>query len=109
MFVKVKNSEVIKYPYDMSDLLNDNPHTNYDDRYDLLGWFILTDSHVKNQEELVEVELVPQPENTDETKKFVNLGPVLENGIWKERWDLIDKTLEELEDHSLKVTTRTTA
>lgn len=99
MIAKVKGGELLKFPYSMGDLSSENNNTQFDGRHDIFGWFNLTDSHLVNQEELVEVitESVP---SVDCSKNNLILGntPVFKNNKWVFEYSILPKTQEELDE-----------
>ena len=86
MFIKAKNSEVIKYPYTMEDLYADYPNTSFPDKLEnnTLAEF---DVYIVNEQ--------PQPE-IDYTKNVTEETPNLMNGEWYQDWAVTDATLEEI-------------
>jgi hypothetical protein len=50
-----KNGSILTYPYTWDSLQEDNPSSAYDFTLDLKQTFDTTDSHIKSNEELVEV------------------------------------------------------
>ena len=86
MYIKLKNGIIDKYPYSISQLKQDNKDTSFpaemsDER--LAEWdvfpVVLTDS--------------PQIDY----KQIVLEGtPVNENGLWKQVWNVTDKSVDEI-------------
>jgi hypothetical protein len=86
MFIKAKNSEVIKYPYTMDDLYAEYPNTSFPDKLEdsTLAEF---DIYIVNQH--------PQPQ-LDHTKNVIEETPNLLNGEWHQDWVVTDATEEEI-------------
>jgi hypothetical protein len=81
MYIKVKNNKIIKFPYTINDLKEDNPFTNYDNRYDVKGWFDKTETALKEGYELVKVEIKEKPDFDKENQHIVLADmPALESG-----------------------------
>lgn len=99
VIAKVKNSELLKFPYSMSDLSSENNNTQYDNRYSIFEWFNQTDAHIKNGEELVVVEEEPIP-SADWSKMNATLNdvPSFKNGKWVFEQILFEKTQEQKDD-----------
>lgn len=85
MYVKAINNIVIKYPYNYTDLLSDNPGTSFPE--------------VMPNERLAEWNVFPV-ESVE--KPICNLGeiveeidPICENNVWKQQWNVRPATQEE--------------
>lgn len=95
-YAKIKNSQVIKYPYTMEDLFKDNPHTKYDNRYTLPEWFLLSDLFVKDNYLLEEVQVESFPSVDLDIYLVKNCSlPILKNGNWVLEWDVNERTDEQ--------------
>ena len=95
-YAKIKNEQVVKYPYEMGDLWTENENTAFDCRFDLVGWFYQTEEHTLNGCDLVEVIRQPLPEINNETHKLVEDSvPVLIDGVWTIVIRIEEKTEEE--------------
>ena len=101
--VKIKDDQVMKFPYDFTDLMTDNPYTSYDTRFDVMGWFNQTDDALKHGYSLHPVEEQEFPHEVDQSIKNISLSttPVLENDVWVLKWIITDKTPEEIEQFQL--------
>jgi hypothetical protein len=84
MYAKIKDNNLILFPYTLSSLLLDNPATQYDDRYDLLGWFNQTESHLLEGYTLAEVVVADTPEGIDGFVDAIETAtvPTLVDGAW---------------------------
>ena len=84
MYAKIKDNNLILFPYTLSSLLLDNPATQYDDRYDLLGWFNQTEKHLLEGYTLEEVVEGDIPEGIDGFVDAIETAtvPTLVDGAW---------------------------
>ena len=83
IYIKINDGNIATYPYTYSSLYSENPYSQYDDRYDLRGWFnqtetCLVEGHVL--EEVVEA-AVPVINHAAE-KNVINNLPTLIDGVW---------------------------
>jgi hypothetical protein len=86
MFIKVKNNEIIKYPYAMEDLYVDYPNTSFPDKLE---------SSTLAEFDIYIVNPSPQPQ-VDHTKNVVEETPNLFKGEWYQDWVIADATTEEI-------------
>lgn len=100
MYAKIKNNTVIQYPYDFNSLQEDNPHTSFDNRFDLVAWFEQTEAASDSM--LVNVTIEEQPE-FDASKQNIKLlnTPTLVNSEWVLSWEITKKTKKEIADYSV--------
>lgn len=83
MHAKIKNGTVLKYPYTIGSLLEENPSTNFGDIADIVAVYASTEDAQKTGATLVAVELGPIPQCDPETQSFrPSKEPVYENGKW---------------------------
>lgn len=93
IFAKVNGTTVIKYPYTMDSLREENPYTNYGDNNSVEYWYPMTEDAVKTGCSLVEVELLPKPEVSDYYKIAIqDFVPKIVNNKWVLDWTIFDKT-----------------
>jgi hypothetical protein len=98
MYAEILNNQVIKYPYTLEQLQSDNPYTNYDERYDVVGWYNLTEKAITTGSTLVDVEEQPFPEYNGVTQAIIkHTVPVYKNDKWIFGWDIVDKTQERID------------
>lgn len=103
-YAKVKSDTVIKFPYTTETLMEENPYTQYDDRFDLLGWYEQTDDAINDGNMLVLVEALPIPEFDAATKKIKEAStPTLVDNKWVLGWDILDKTQEEIQQYQTTI------
>ena len=93
MYTKIKDNNVVQYPYGFDELFADNPYTNFDIIYDLPAVFATTESGL-NGHTLEQVRLV-QP-ISDHTKNYTEGTPSLSDGIWTQTWNVTDASQEEI-------------
>ncbi len=84
MYAKIKDNNLILFPYTHDSLVLDNPATRYDDRYDLLGWFNQTETHLLEGYTLEEVVMADIPEGIDNAVEYSQTAdnPTLVDGVW---------------------------
>mgnify|MGYP003342715543 CR=1 FL=1 len=109
MIAKVKGDKLLKFPYFMSDLSSENNNTNFDGRHDIFGWFKLSDLHLVNGEDLVEVKQEPVPD-VDFSKNKATFGatPVFKDGCWVFECFIEARTQEELDEIAAYIPESTT-
>lgn len=100
MLAKIKNNELIKYPYGYDDLQKDNPYTKFTGVLDLVSLFKESEEHTLKEYNLVEVIveekpttiLFPGTSNSTPLTPFhiVTLSdiPVKEGDKWVLKWNI---------------------
>ena len=95
MYAKIKNSQIVQYPYGYSELQNDNPYTNFNGA-NVYDAFQGTDENLAGAE-LVEVQIEQTPTYDDKTQRVVfATSPVFNGGNWVIACTVVSKTSEEL-------------
>lgn len=95
MYVKVKNNQVIQYPYGYAELQAENPYTNF-------NGLELPYAFQGTEENLAGNILEPvvndnTPPYNDSTQRLIAAEtPVFENNQWVIKFSVVDKTSEEL-------------
>jgi hypothetical protein len=99
MYAKIKDNNLILFPYTLSSLLLDNPNTEYDDRYDLLGWFNQTEKHLLEGYTLEEVVEGDIPEGIDNTVEYNQTAdqPTLVDGVWTLVVTIVPRTQSDMD------------
>lgn len=95
MYAKVKDSQIVQYPYGYAELQSDNLFTNFNG-VDLFQAFQGTDTNLAGYilETVIQQE---QPQYSSDTQVVsLSSSPVLEAGQWVLQWAIRDKTAEEL-------------
>jgi hypothetical protein len=87
MYIKLKNGVVDKYPYSINDLRIDNSNTSFPSEM--------------SDERLAEWEVYPVKTFDSPTitykQNLVEDTPILVNGEWKQVWNVINKSQEEID------------
>jgi hypothetical protein len=86
MYIKLNNNVIDKYPYSESQLKNDNPQVSFPQtiskntfaEYDVYEVIETTAPSVTYKQNLVED------------------TPINENGVWKQVWNVVDKSIDEI-------------
>ena len=102
-YAKVKTYNIlIQFPYSFTDLKNENPNMEYDDRFDLPQWYAQTQDAITNNCKIVEVfDIIPLPENYNHlTQTAIKMTlPVLVDNQWVLGWNIFPKTEQEILDY----------
>jgi hypothetical protein len=100
MFAKVKDSILLKYPYDFSDLLSENPYTNYGLSNDVASIFPSTEAALLHGCELAEVRVSDTPAFDSKTHKIDFSAPILADGRWVIQTTVVEKSQAEISAES---------
>jgi hypothetical protein len=104
MYAKINHSGLLKFPYTQEDLLNENPHTNFDFSNSLESIYAQTEDAQENQSSLISVKVEMTPADIDPYVKHIrNQTPNYVNGEWVLGWSQIQKTQDELDQHAFTV------
>jgi len=96
MYAKIKNGQVIQFPYTWTAFVADNNNTNYADNTDMLSIFPDTDL-AKQGFECVAVDMTDPP-SIDERTQTYSEGPIaLVNGVWTQTWITSQKSADQLQ------------
>lgn len=83
MYAKVLNNQLIKYPYQLKELLEENPYTKFDDATDLPTLYSRTEDAANTGASIIEIVYAEIPTFNPKTEKVVfNDAPTLINGVW---------------------------
>jgi hypothetical protein len=85
-YAKIENGEVIKYPYSIQDLKKDNPNVSFPS---------IIDEPTKFRYCMLPIQKVEVQE--DYTKNISENFPELIEGIWTQKWTIVDATQEEID------------
>lgn len=88
MYIKIINQQVVQYPYNDSDLRYEYSNTSFP--------ATLTDE-IRQTFNMYKVEQVSIPDFNDRTQKIIEITPTLDNNIWKQTWQIVDLTDEEIQ------------
>jgi hypothetical protein len=97
MKAKVKNGQVLVWPYTAANLQAENPSTRFGTEsldVALEGLFAKTEE-AKMGAELVEVLALPEPSYNPITHRLVPATPVLTSGQWRHNWSIVARTSQE--------------
>lgn len=97
MYAKVLNNQLIVYPYQLKELLEENPYTKFDDATDLPTLYSRTEDAANTGASIVEVVYAPIPTfNSNEERVVYNDAPTLIDGVWVLGNTIVVSTQEEL-------------
>lgn len=99
-YAKIKNGNIVQYPYGMKQLEEDNPHTIYHSS-DIAEIYPTTIDGSKNGFYLVPVQATERPVTTPYEKTYEELPCQDSNGDWRQVWSVIKLSDEEIE--SIKI------
>jgi hypothetical protein len=85
-YLRILNNE-IRYPYDLESLKVEYPNTSFPSNMNIIN---LIDY------DIFLVNTVNQPSTNDYTKNYVEVIPQLYNGEYYQHWEIVDATLEEI-------------
>lgn len=89
MYAKIINDEVVKFPYFIQELKEENPYTSFADNLEV-DFATLAEFNVYRVFETA------QPEFNPLTEKVVKGEIVLANNRWEESWEVVSLTVEEI-------------
>ena len=89
MYAKILNNEVVKYPFSMTQLLEENPYTNYGPISNFIELYSLTDTAKSEGSFLVEVEESTKPDCDIFNQKVIEVNPVLLNEKYIQTWQIV--------------------
>lgn len=95
-YAKIKENNLVVFPYTWITLQEENPNSYYDSRFNLTEWYSKTEDAVNTDSYLVEVTIAIPP-TVDTMTQSVELksSPELSNEMWTLNWNIRDKTEEE--------------
>lgn len=101
MYAKVKNGQLVQFPYSQSELQADNPYTNFNG-LDVYEAFQGTETNLNgNTLELVVTQEQPQYDSKTQVISLSNT-PVVEAGQWMLKWSVRNKTTEEIAQQNVE-------
>jgi hypothetical protein len=87
MYAKIKNNEVVTFPYGFDELQADNPHTRFTGVIIIPDLFDLTEEKILKGYDLAEVKQIEKPHTTPFQEATLNDKPTLnDNGEWELGW-----------------------
>lgn len=104
MYAKIKDTEVVKFPYTINDFYEDNPFNYPDHSVDFVAVFPYTEQAIIHGCTLVDVTDEPQPQfNTETHIASLIATPVLKDGVWVREWELTELDDERRADRLVAV------
>jgi hypothetical protein len=95
MYAKILNNAVVKYPFTLVELEQENPYTKYNMDVDLIDIYPKTETGTRENSFLVEVHSSTPPSFNPALEKIVESNPVLSNGQWVQNCVIEQLTEEE--------------
>jgi hypothetical protein len=103
-YAKVKDSELILYPYTFGTLQSENPYTNYGNDWDVEVWYPGTEDAIKNGYTLASVAVAPEPTYDPAAQTCTpNEKPTLVNGVWTLEWTVAPMTPEQEQAYQARI------
>lgn len=96
MYAKVNKGDVIIYPYTIDNLLEENPYTNYDSRFNVAEWYAQTKEYEESENEVVVVNRKTYSFDQTIEKVVYDTQPSLEDGDWVLNGSIVPRTPEEI-------------
>lgn len=103
MYAKIKDDKVVKYPFTLTDLHEENPFTKFENisfeispEEEIISLYASTDAGLEGNS-LVKVVIAPRPAADPLKKRVLNAEPTLEDGVWTDNWKVVDLSQEELD------------
>lgn len=104
VYAEVNGTTLIKFPYTIGSLMEDNPYTNYGPDPDLKTIFPQTETAIQNGHMLVPVTYSLKPTFDPEIENCIqNSQPILVNNNWVLDWTITAKTSEEKQSYQQQV------
>lgn len=104
VYAEVNGTTLVKFPYTLGSLMEDNPYTNYGPAPDLEVIFPQTNTAIQNGYTLVPVTYFPEPAFDPATQNCVqNVHPTLIDGVWTVSWSVTEKTPAEQQAYQQQV------
>lgn len=100
MYAKIKDGQVIQYPYGYAELQADNPHTNFNG-LGLIQAFQGTEANNSGNTLEAVVNQITPPYNERTQKLIASDAPSFENGQWVIKFSVVDKTTNEIDEEEI--------
>lgn len=101
MKAKILAGECVKFPYSEITLNEENPNSNFDDRFSLVEWFNQTNEHLVKGFVLEDVEFSQVPSYDPLTQSLLTEKmPVKQNGKWVLNYVVVNLTPEQISQSS---------
>lgn len=91
-YAKIKNNQVVKYPYCLTDLHEENPNQNFDPPYDFDALYALTPEGKTGEFSVVFVNYSAEPVFDSTTQRICisSNPPYLQNEKWFVDWVILE-------------------
>lgn len=99
MYAKIKDGQLVQFPYGFGEFKEDNPYTNYGPDGDIETLFPQSDLATVHGYELVKVFAGEAPSVDSRTHIVDSLPPSLIDGQWEITWAVREKTEEEKQEY----------
>lgn len=86
-YAKIIDGVVLQYPYDMSDLRQDNPNTSFPRS-------MTAEQYAEWN--MVAVVVDPKPSYDPIYKEISTTGPSLVDGVWTQGWEILDRDVDDI-------------
>jgi hypothetical protein len=99
MYAKTHNTDLIKYPYTVTNLQEENPYSNYDSRFTLPEWYAQTEEAFNTGYVVNDVVRATEPDYTSDTHYLSEkTNPELVEGVWVLGWNIVERPTSMLDD-----------
>jgi len=97
LYAKVHSAEVLQFPYTLDTLRSENPYTDYDNRFDVIGWYNQTEDARRDGKSIVEV-IEQDPPIFNTTTQIIEKEslPSLIDNNWVLSWKIINRSEDEI-------------
>ena len=92
-YARIKNDEVVKYPYCLTDLHKETPNQNFQPPYNFDALYALTPEAQTGEYSVVFVNYSVEPEFNSNTQRICisSNPPYLQNNLWFVDWEILEK------------------
>jgi hypothetical protein len=95
-YAKINSGSLLEFPYTWASLRQQNPNSEFDDRFTLEEWYSQTKEAGDTGNTIVAVQESEQPETDFSNYNLIKLQePTLVNGSWVLTWTQVEKSAEE--------------
>ena len=91
-YAKIKNQQVVKYPYCLTDLHEENPNQDFEPPYNFDALYALTPEAQTGEFSVVFVNYFAEPEFDSATQRICisSNPPYLHNSQWFIDWEILE-------------------
>ena len=95
-YAKINSSSLLEFPYTWVSLKQENPTSEFDDRFTLEEWYAQTKEAIDTGNTIVIVQEPNQPQTDFNNYSLIKFQePALVNGTWVLGWTQVEKSAEE--------------